>query len=28
VIQKKSDWHGSVPDAIHDLIETDEGLCA
>ena len=27
-IQKKSDWHGSVPDAIHDLIETDEGLCA
>jgi aspartyl-tRNA(Asn)/glutamyl-tRNA(Gln) amidotransferase subunit A len=27
-IQKKSDWHGRVPDAIHDLIETDEGLCA
>ena len=27
-IQKKSNWHGSVPDAIHDLIETDEGLCA
>jgi len=27
-IQKKSDWHGSVPDAIHDLIETNEGLCA
>ena len=27
-IQKKSDWHGSVPDAIHDVIETDEGLCA
>src|SRR6516162_9160119 len=27
-IQKRSDWHGSVPDAIHDLIETDEGLCA
>jgi len=27
-IQKKSDWHGRVPDAIHDLIESDEGLCA
>src|SRR5262249_50332484 len=27
-IQKKSDWHGQVPDAIDDLIETDKGLCA
>jgi aspartyl-tRNA(Asn)/glutamyl-tRNA(Gln) amidotransferase subunit A len=26
-IQKKSDWHGRVPDAIDDLIETDE-VCA
>ena len=25
-IQKKSDWHARVPDAIHDLIEVDEGL--
>jgi aspartyl-tRNA(Asn)/glutamyl-tRNA(Gln) amidotransferase subunit A len=24
-IQKKSDWHARVPDAIHDLIEVDEG---
>lgn len=27
-IQSKSDWHGRVPDAIGDLIETDDGLCA
>ena len=25
-IQEKSDWHARVPDAIHDLIEIDEGL--
>jgi len=25
-IQKNSDWHGRVPDAIDDLLETDEGL--
>jgi aspartyl-tRNA(Asn)/glutamyl-tRNA(Gln) amidotransferase subunit A len=25
-IQKKSDWHARVPDAIHDLIEVDESL--
>jgi aspartyl-tRNA(Asn)/glutamyl-tRNA(Gln) amidotransferase subunit A len=24
-IQEKSDWHARVPDAIHDLIEIDEG---
>ena len=25
-IQEKSDWHARIPDAIHDLIEIDEGL--
>jgi aspartyl-tRNA(Asn)/glutamyl-tRNA(Gln) amidotransferase subunit A len=25
-MQNKSDWHARVPDAIHDLIEIDEGL--
>lgn len=25
-IQENSDWHARVPDAIHDLIEIDEGL--
>jgi aspartyl-tRNA(Asn)/glutamyl-tRNA(Gln) amidotransferase subunit A len=25
-MQKNSDWHARVPDAIHDLIEIDEGL--
>jgi aspartyl-tRNA(Asn)/glutamyl-tRNA(Gln) amidotransferase subunit A len=24
-IQKKSDWHAHVPDAIHDLVKIDEG---
>jgi hypothetical protein len=25
-IQRTSDWHARVPDAIHDLIEIDEGF--